>query len=198
MSLQRCNGARLLARLLNVFMGNTLGIVGSAKRNHLNSRRTVAGEQDRRCLVVCIGAILSGPKERSQGSTRRDSTSLSPEKDPEQVGQAGSPATTEVTFSEAGGVTVAAVLHLVSAELVLTRGLDADRFEAAARKKLHEFTSPTANRDANDAGLTFVQHLVEQVLVQIRAQAELKKRLGSGEHHTDIAQPRPPVAKLSN
>ena len=135
-------------------------------------------------------------------STRADGASLSPEKDPEQAGEAGTPTRTEVTFSEAGGVTVAAVLHLlrlVSAELVLTRGLDVDRFEAAARKKLDEFTSPTANRHAHDVGLTFAHHLVEQVLVQIRAQAELKKRLGSGEHHTaDIAQPQPPVSKLLN
>jgi hypothetical protein len=41
------------------------------------------------------------------GSTRRDA-SLSLEKDPEQAAEAGSPATTEATFSEAGGVTVAA------------------------------------------------------------------------------------------
>jgi hypothetical protein len=88
---------------------------------------------------------------------------------------------------------------LVSAELVLTRGLDIDRFETAARKKLDEFTSPTTNRHAHDVGLAFAHHLVEQVLVQIRAQAELKNRLASGEHPaTDIAVSQPTVSKLLN
>jgi hypothetical protein len=78
------------------------------------------------------------------------------------------------------------------------RGLDVDQFEAAARKKLDEFTSPTANRHAHNVGLAFAHHLVEQVLVQIRAQAELKKRLGSGEDHaSDITRPQS-VSKLLN
>ena len=59
--------------------------------------------------------------------------------------------TSEVTFSEAGGAAIAAVLHLlrlVSAELVLHHGLDIGRFETAARKKIDEFTSlpPTRRR----------------------------------------------------
>jgi hypothetical protein len=114
----------------------------------------------------------------------------------------GSAATKEVRFSEAGGVTVAAILHLVrlvSAELVLKRGLDIDRFETAACKKLDEFISPTADRPAHEAGLAFAHHLIEQVLVQIRAQAELKKRLAAGEHPAaNIAQPQPAVSKLLN
>jgi hypothetical protein len=74
---------------------------------------------------------------------------------------------------------------LVSAELVLTRGLDIDRFETAARKKLDEFTSPTTNRHAHDVGLAFAHHLVEQVLVQIRARAELK----NGWHQANTPPP---------
>jgi hypothetical protein len=92
--------------------------------------------------------------------------------------------TSEVTFSEAGGAAVAAILHLlrlVSAELVLHHGLDIGRFEAAARKKIDEFTSPATNPQARDAGLAFAHHLLEQLLVQIRAQAEVKKRLGPSE-----------------
>jgi hypothetical protein len=84
------------------------------------------------------------------------------------------------SFTEAGGATVAALLHLlrlVSAELVLTRGSDIGLFEQAVRAKIGEFTSPTANREAREAGLTQARYLVEQVLTQIRAQAELKKSL---------------------
>jgi hypothetical protein len=134
------------------------------------------------------------------GSTRSQRNSLFPAQG--QVDEEASTVTNEVTFSGAGGVTVAAILHLLrllSAELVLTRGLDIDRFEAVARKKLEEFTSPTANRHAHDAGLAFAHQLVEQVLVQIRAQAELKKRLSSDEQHaTDIAQPKHASTKLLN
>lgn len=94
------------------------------------------------------------------------------------------PRTADVTFSESGGAAVAAILHLLrlaSAELVLHHGLDIGRFEAAARKKIDEFTSPTTNPQARDAGLAFAHHLLEQLLVQIRAQAEVKKRLESSE-----------------
>jgi hypothetical protein len=52
------------------------------------------------------------------GSTRRDA-SLSLEKDPEQAAEAGSPATTEATFSEAGGVTVAAEQCTVGTKRIL-------------------------------------------------------------------------------
>lgn len=133
-------------------------------------------------------------------STRSQRDRFSPPS--EQTEEPLSPVTNDVTFSEAGGVTVAAILHLLrllSAELVLTRGLDIDRFEVAARKKLEEFTSPTGNRHAHDAGLAFAHHLVEQVLVQIRAQAEVKKRLRSDEQHAaDIAQPKHASTKLLN
>jgi hypothetical protein len=112
------------------------------------------------------------------------------------------PRPAEVTFSEAGGAAVAAILHLlrlVSAELVLHHGLDIGRFEAAARKKIDEFTSPTSNAQARDAGLAFAHHLVEQLLVQVRAQAEVKNRLGHGEE-TQAPAPSslPPHSKLLN
>jgi hypothetical protein len=110
--------------------------------------------------------------------------------------------TAGVTFSEAGGAAVAAILHLlrlVSAELVLHHGLDVDRFEAAARKKIDEFTSPTTNPRAREAGLAFAHHLLEQLLVQIHAQAEVKKRLGTSEETpAGAAASLRPLSKLLN
>jgi hypothetical protein len=87
----------------------------------------------------------------------------------------------EYMFSEAGGAAVAALLNLLrllGAELVLVRGSDNNQFDRAVRAKLCEFTSPTANKEAREVGLAQARHLVEQVLAQIRAQAELKKSLG--------------------
>jgi hypothetical protein len=105
-------------------------------------------------------------------------------------------------LSEAGGAAVAAILHLlrlVSAELVLLRGLDIANFEAAARKKIDEFTSPTTNAHARDAGLAFAHQMLEQILVQIRAQAELKKRLGPSDEKPAAASPSlAPQSKLLN
>jgi hypothetical protein len=86
----------------------------------------------------------------------------------------------EVAFTEAGGAMVAAILHLVrllAGELVLMRGSDIGQLEQAVRAKLSEFTSPTANQQVREAGLAQARLLVEQVLVQVRAQAELKKSL---------------------
>jgi hypothetical protein len=112
------------------------------------------------------------------------------------------PRTADVTFSEAGGAAVAAILHLlrlVSAELVLHHGLDIGRFAAAARKKIDEFTSPTTNAQARDAGLAFAHHLLEQLLVQIHAQADVKKRLASGEETQATASASVPAhSKLLN
>src|ERR1700729_3600939 len=88
-----------------------------------------------------------------------------------------------VDFTAAGAATVAAILHLVrlmGAELVLARGHDLAHFEQAVRAKLGEFTSPTVDPEARRAGLTHARHLIEQVLTQIRAQAELKKSLAVG------------------
>jgi hypothetical protein len=124
--------------------------------------------------------------------TGRGARNGSPETEAEQSDENRTAMRGEVTFSEAGGVAVAAILHLlrlVSAELVLLRGLDITHFEAAARKKLDEFTTPTTNRYARDVGLAFAHDLLEHVLVQIRAQAEVKKRLGPGEAQAQQAAP---------
>lgn len=87
----------------------------------------------------------------------------------------------ENAFSEAGGATVAALLNLLrllGAELVLMRGTNIAQFEHAVRTKIGEFVSPTANPDAREAGLAQARYLVEQVLTQIRVQADLKKVSG--------------------
>jgi hypothetical protein len=114
-----------------------------------------------------------------------------PETEAEQSDENRTVARAEVTLSEAGGATVAAILHLLrltSAELVLLRGLDIIQFEATARKKLDQFTKPTTNGHARDVGLAFAHDLLEQVLVQLRAQAEMKKPLGpSGPEPQQVA-----------
>jgi hypothetical protein len=94
--------------------------------------------------------------------------------------QSDDPARPQIAFTEAAGAMVAAVLHLVrllGAELVLARGHDIGHLEQAVHAKLKDFTSPTANPQAREAGLAQARHLVEQVLTQIRAQVELKKSL---------------------
>jgi hypothetical protein len=109
-----------------------------------------------------------------------------------------------VDFTAAGAATVAAILHLVrlmGAELVLTRGHDLAQFEHAVRTKLGQFTSPTTDPEARQAGLAHARHLVEQVLTQIRAQAELRKSLVVGKEKAPEMQTLPfmrPVSKLLN
>ena len=136
---------------------------------------------------------------RVTGGGDRKTTEI--EDEPASV-ENSTPRAAEVAFSEAGGAAVAAILHLLrlaSAELVLLRGLDVGSFEAAARKKIDEFTSPTTNPQARDAGLAFAHQMLEQILVQIRAQAELKKRLGpSDEQPAAASQTLPPQSKLLN
>ena len=82
---------------------------------------------------------------------------------------------------EAATAAFAALLHLIrlmGADLVLNRAdADLERFEQAVRTKIEQFTSPTANQSARDAGLAFARYLVEQVLTQMRAQAQIKKSL---------------------
>jgi hypothetical protein len=106
----------------------------------------------------------------------RSAVKLSSERQTVQSGGSG----LEIALTESGGAMVAAILHLVrlmGAELVLRRGGNIAQLEQAVRAKLPEFTSPNANKHAREAGLAQASHLVEQVLVQIRAQAELKKSL---------------------
>ena len=79
------------------------------------------------------------------------------------------------------------LLRLVSADLVLFRGLDIDRLEKAMREKIREFTNPIANQQAKEAGLAFARGLVDQILVQVRAQAELKGFTVSGTLLRDLS-----------
>jgi hypothetical protein len=90
----------------------------------------------------------------------------------------------DTAFSESGSATVAALLHLIrlmGAELVLNRGSNIVQFEQAVRKQIGHFSSPTTDPRARDAGLARAQRLVEHVLSQIRAQAELKHSLSAAE-----------------
>jgi len=99
----------------------------------------------------------------------------------------------------AGGVQH--LVRLMGAELVLVRGINIAQFEQSVRAKLGEFTSPTADQEARKAGLAQARHLVEQVLTQVRAQAELKKSLAVENEKAPEVRSLPsthPVAKLLN
>jgi hypothetical protein len=91
----------------------------------------------------------------------------------------------------------AALLHLIrlmGADLVLHRPApDLERFEQAVRTKIEQFTSPTANQTARDAGLAFARHLVEQVLTQIRAQVQIKKSLSVSRQTAPVEKPAAPA-----
>ena len=103
-----------------------------------------------------------------------------------------------IALPDEGAAAMAAVLHLlrlISAELVLFRGLDVQRFEKAMREKISEFTSPIANQQAKDVGLAFARSLVDKILVQVRAQAELKNSL-AGKTASDSVQPAAPQSPL--
>jgi hypothetical protein len=103
----------------------------------------------------------------------------------------------EVAFTEVGSATVAALLHLLrlmGSELVMMRGSDLAKFEEAVRTKLEQAASPTINQNARTAGLALARNLVEQVLSQIRAQAEQKKSLTAA---TVQAAKDPPVQLAS-
>jgi hypothetical protein len=88
---------------------------------------------------------------------------------------------TGADLPETAAVTIAALLHLfrlAGAELVLMRpGYETQRFEQAVHSKIDQFTGPTTSQSARDTGLALARHLVEQVLTQIRAQAEVKRSL---------------------
>jgi hypothetical protein len=107
-------------------------------------------------------------------------------------------------FTEAGSAAVASLLHLIrlmGAELVLMHGGDIAKFEQAVRSKAGDFTSPTPNKQARDAGLAHARQLVEHVLVQIRAQAELKKSLTASRSDPRpgaVAPPAPETPRLLN
>ena len=89
------------------------------------------------------------------------------------------------SFPEAATETIAALLHLIKlmgGELVLNvAGGETERFERAVRSKITQYSSPTTNSPARKSGLAFATHLVEQVLTQLRAQAEVKRSLAKGK-----------------
>jgi hypothetical protein len=111
------------------------------------------------------------------------------------------------SFPEAATETIAALLHLfklIGGELVLNvAGGETDRFERAVRSKITQYSSPTTNPTARKSGLAFATHLVEQVLTQLRAQAEVKRSLARGKGaprqktQADDAIP-PPTSKFLN
>jgi len=137
---------------------------------------------------------LSDPKPKDNDNQQQAGTTISapaPNGLADEVGNA---------LSEPATVAFAALLHLLrlmAADLVLYRpDADIERFEQAVRTKIEQFVSPTANQTARDAGLAFARHLVEQVLVQIRAQAEIKKRLSPQRQsaQAEKSAPSPAVA----
>jgi hypothetical protein len=107
-------------------------------------------------------------------------------------------------FPEAATETIAALLNLIKlmgGELVLNiAGAETERFERAVRAKIEQYTSPTANAAARKSGLAFASHLVEQVLTQLRAQAEVKRSLGKPQNprrqdaNADKASPSPSIS----
>ena len=136
----------------------------------------------------------SDPKQKDNDSQPQAATTVAapvPKGPAEEVGNA---------LPEPATVAFAALLHLLrlmAADLVLYRpDADIERFEQAVRTKIEQFVSPTTNQTARDAGLAFARHLVEQVLVQIRAQAEIKKRLSPQRQsaQAEKSAPSPAVA----
>jgi hypothetical protein len=104
-----------------------------------------------------------------------------PEGSPPPARTAESAADIGAAFPEAATETIAALLHLIKlmgGELVLNvAGGETVRFEHAVRTKIEQYTSPTSSQAARKSGLDFASHLVEQVLTQLRAQAEVKRSL---------------------
>ena len=109
------------------------------------------------------------------------------------------------SFPETATETIAALLHLIKlmgGELVLNvAGGETERFERAVRSKITQYTSPLANPTARKSGLAFATHLVEQVLTQLRAQAEVKRSLGKGAGRKKVRADdagSPPSSKFLN
>jgi hypothetical protein len=127
---------------------------------------------------------------------------------PAVTAQANAAADLGAGFPEAATETIAALLHLIKlmgGELVLNvAGGETERFERAVRTKIEQFTSPTTNQAARKSGLAFASHLVEQVLTQLRAQAEVKRSLAKGQHgqrqemRTDGAEASSALPKFLN
>jgi hypothetical protein len=129
---------------------------------------------------------MTGPVRKS-ASSGEDEIAL-PEGTESQVaasGTDGAAGDIGASFPGAATETVAALLHLIKlmgGELVLNvAGGETERFERAVRTKIQQYASPTTDPAARKAGLAFALHLVEQVLTQLRAQAEVKRSLAKGK-----------------
>jgi hypothetical protein len=144
------------------------------------------------------------PERRSAMAQQHKESEGSPERHPAETQPIAAGDAGKVDFTAAGGAAVAAILHLLrlmGAELVLVRGIDIAQFEQSVRARLGEFTSPTTSQEACNAGLAHARYLIEQVLTQIRAQAELKKSLTVGNEKASELHAVPsthPVSKLLN
>jgi hypothetical protein len=139
-------------------------------------------------------------KKRPESRPKQRTEDAAPEDHPGPRSAIADSDVGRITFTAAGGAALAAILHLVrlmAAELVLARGSDIALFEQAVRTKLGDFTSPTTNEEARQAGLAHARHLVEHVLTQIRAQAELKRSLMVG-NEKEPELPAQPASKLLN
>lgn len=82
-------------------------------------------------------------------------------------------------------------------DIVLHRpDADFERFEQAVRTKIEQFTSPTTNQRVRDAGLAFARHLVEQVLMQLRAEVQIKKSLSINPQTAPAEKAAAPAAEV--
>jgi hypothetical protein len=128
---------------------------------------------------------MADPSRKSGSEADPDDASPEAAAPPEVAVPEHAAAQIGTSFPEAATETIAALLHLVrlmGGELVLNvSGGETERFERAVRSKIQQFPSPTSNPAARKSGLAFATHLVEQVLTQLRAQAEVKRSLAKGK-----------------
>ncbi len=129
-----------------------------------------------------------------------DQNVVLPEGSPPPARTGESVADIGAAFPEAATETIAALLHLIKlmgGELVLNvAGGETVRFEHAVRTKIEQYTSPTTNQAARKSGLAFASHLVEQVLTQLRAQAEVKRSLAKSRQG-ERQEPRADTSEAS-
>jgi hypothetical protein len=143
---------------------------------------------------------------RKSASAADEEASLPDGSEPAAAAPDSSPAAEiGASFPEAATETIAALLHLIKlmgGELVLNvAGGETERFERAVRSKIAQYTSPTAEPGARKSGLVFATHLVEQVLTQLRAQAEVKRSLAKGAGRKKVRADdagSPPRSKFLN
>jgi len=132
---------------------------------------------------------------RKSGPEADEEAALPDGSEPPAVASDASPAAEiGAGFPEAATETIAALLHLIKlmgGELVLNvAGGETERFERAVRSKITQYSSPTTDLAARKLGLAFANHLVEQVLTQLRAQAEVKRSLATKGKGAQRQKPR--------